>query len=244
MKKFDRIKTIQLILLIAITASSLVVILRNSELYALIATNMAARTISVLLWLTLGLSFLFLLYDFSSYPSVDGLLVSYKMGTKVAPWTLGINSTFQIYDFDFSFTMTGKYGHKYMRQAFNYPVSDYNSRMTPNKQYSEIVNCDPMKRIPLPQNEVEDNYGNWTNIADNVSYLVENAGVLRMQEISLSYNLPRSVLRKIGIQCYQFYAMINNAFSIYASSFDEDPEYPRESIKPQPAYTFGLKFQF
>ena len=184
------------------------------------------------------------LYDFSSYPSVDGLLVSYKMGTKVAPWTLGINSTFQIYDFDFSFTMTGKYGHKYMRQAFNYPVSGYNSRMTPNKQYSEIVNCDPMKRIPLPQNEVEDNYGSWTNIADNVSYLVENAGVLRMQEISLTYNLPRSVLRKIGIQCCQFYAMINNAFSIYASSFDEDPEYPRESIKPQPAYTFGLKFQF
>ena len=67
MKKFDRIKTIQLLLLIAITAASLVVVLRNSELYALIATNMAARTISVLLWLTLGLSFLFLLYDFSSY---------------------------------------------------------------------------------------------------------------------------------------------------------------------------------
>lgn len=67
MKRFDRIKTIQLLLLIAITASSLVVILRNSELYALIASNMAAKTISVLLWLTLGLSFLFLLYDFSSY---------------------------------------------------------------------------------------------------------------------------------------------------------------------------------
>ena len=56
MKKFDRIKTIQLILLIAITASSLVVILRNSELYALIATNMAAKTISILLWLTLLLA--------------------------------------------------------------------------------------------------------------------------------------------------------------------------------------------
>ena len=67
MKKFDRIKTIQLLLLIAITAASLVVVLRNSELYALIATNMAAKTISILLWLTLGLSFLFLLYDFSSY---------------------------------------------------------------------------------------------------------------------------------------------------------------------------------
>ena len=184
------------------------------------------------------------LYDFSAYPSVDGRLVSYKMGTKVAPWTLGFNSSFHIYDFDFSFILTGKYGHKYMRQAFNYPVSGNYGRMTPNKQYSEIINCDPMKRIPLPQNEVEDNYSNWTSIADNVSYLVENAGVLRMQEISLTYNLPHAFLRKIGFQSCQLYAMVNNAFSIYASSFDEDPEYPRESIKPQPAYTFGLKFQF
>ncbi len=67
MKRFDIVKTIQLVILIAITAASLLIILQNGELYALIATNMAAKTISVMLWLTLGLSFLFLLYDFSSF---------------------------------------------------------------------------------------------------------------------------------------------------------------------------------
>ena len=184
------------------------------------------------------------LYDFSAYPSADGLLVSYNMGTKVAPWTLGFSNSFRIYDFDFSFIMTGKFGHKYMRQAFNYPISGNYSRMTPNKQYYEIANCDPMKRIPLPMNEVEDNYSSWTNIANKVSYLVENAGVLRMQEISLTYNLPHTLLRRIGINNCQLYGMVNNVFSVYASSFDEDPEYRRESIKPQPSYTFGLKFQF
>lgn len=67
MKRFDRIKTLQLVLLVAFTAVALVSIIRDPELYNLIATNRAAKTISVILWVTLGTSFLFLLYDFSSY---------------------------------------------------------------------------------------------------------------------------------------------------------------------------------
>ena len=65
MKKFDRIKTLQLVLFMAFTAVALISILRDPELYDLIATNRAAKTISVILWVTLGVSFLFLLYDFS-----------------------------------------------------------------------------------------------------------------------------------------------------------------------------------
>ncbi len=67
MNKFDRIKTLQLVLFIAFTAVALVSIIRDPELYKLIATNGAAKTISIILWVTLGMSFLFLLYDFSSY---------------------------------------------------------------------------------------------------------------------------------------------------------------------------------
>ena len=67
MKKFDRIKTLQLVLFMAFTAVALISIIRDPELYDLIATNRAAKTISVILWVTLGVSFLFLLYDFSSY---------------------------------------------------------------------------------------------------------------------------------------------------------------------------------
>ena len=67
MKKFDLVKTIQLIILIAITVTALVLILRDPDLYALIATDRTAKTISAILWVTLGVSFLFLLYDFNSY---------------------------------------------------------------------------------------------------------------------------------------------------------------------------------
>ena len=67
MKRFDLVKTIQLIMLIVITVTALVLILRDPDLYALIATDRTAKTISVILWVTLGVSFLFLLYDFNSY---------------------------------------------------------------------------------------------------------------------------------------------------------------------------------
>ena len=67
MKKFDKIKTLQLVLLILLTVVSLTAILRDRELFALIAVNSSAKLISLILWLTLGISFLFLLYDFNSY---------------------------------------------------------------------------------------------------------------------------------------------------------------------------------
>ena len=67
MKKFDKVKTLQLVLLILLTAVALTAILRDRELFALIAVNSSAKLISLILWLTLGISFLFLLYDFNSY---------------------------------------------------------------------------------------------------------------------------------------------------------------------------------
>ena len=67
MRRFDMVKTVQLVLLIVFTAVALLAVFRDHELYSLIATNMAAKVISVILWMTLGVSFLFLLYDFNSY---------------------------------------------------------------------------------------------------------------------------------------------------------------------------------
>ena len=67
MKRFDIIKTIQLLLVILLAAAALLVIFRDQELYAMIADNPSVRLLAILLWLVLGLSFLFLLYDFNSY---------------------------------------------------------------------------------------------------------------------------------------------------------------------------------
>lgn len=67
MKRFDLIKTIQLIILIALVCGALEVILHSPELFHQIAADPQLRALSIILWLVCGLSFLFLLYDFNSY---------------------------------------------------------------------------------------------------------------------------------------------------------------------------------
>lgn len=67
MKRFDVIKTIQLIVLVLLAAIGLFVILRDPELYEMMAVNGHVRLLGFLLWILLGLSFLFLLYDFTSW---------------------------------------------------------------------------------------------------------------------------------------------------------------------------------
>ena len=67
MKKFDLVKTVQLVLLILLTVIAIILVLVDRELYTLIAGNAHIRSLSIVLWVVLALSYLFLLYDFSSY---------------------------------------------------------------------------------------------------------------------------------------------------------------------------------
>ena len=67
MKKFGWIKTIQLVLFILLTAAALAVIFRDNTLYQEIASDPHVRTLCLILWFALGLSFLFMLMDFGMY---------------------------------------------------------------------------------------------------------------------------------------------------------------------------------
>ena len=65
MKKQDWLKIIQLIVFIVLTAVCFCCIVLNSEIYHLIAQDAHIRLVCTLLWITLGLSFLFILLDFN-----------------------------------------------------------------------------------------------------------------------------------------------------------------------------------
>lgn len=63
-KKSELIKTVQLVLFLLITAAGLFDVFMDGELYQMIGSNRSVRFISMLLWLTLGISFIFILIDF------------------------------------------------------------------------------------------------------------------------------------------------------------------------------------
>lgn len=69
MKKHNTIKTLQLILFLAITAFGLYRIFTNRELHHLIGVNPSVRLMMFLLWIVLGLSYFFIFLDFCFFSS-------------------------------------------------------------------------------------------------------------------------------------------------------------------------------
>ena len=177
-----------------------------------------------------------------SFPSGEAMDFSYYMGTTVAPWNMAFSTSFRIRDFDLSLIITGKFGHKFMRESFNYP--SMNGRAIPNAKYGEILNADPERMMPLPQNETESRYYFWNRFYPFFSYLAENAAHLRLQEFNATYNVPVKNTRPAGVKALQIYLQCNNPFSIYFNRFGEDPEFPRGDMRLQASYTIGIKCKF
>ena len=176
-------------------------------------------------------------YAFSDgWPAGEPLDYMLDMGTKVAPYTMGFSNYFKVGDFDFSFIITGKFSHVFRHHSFNYPAAD--SKPLPNARYAEVLNCDPMKMLPLPQNEEESSYGSWFTYYPNLNYLTDKANHVRLQEVNLSYNVPEKALAKVGLKGLKVYAQANNLFVITNNKYDEDPETPLGTMRLQPQYTF------
>lgn len=183
------------------------------------------------------------MYDFGAFTPGDGRDYMLNMGTLVAPYTLGMINSFKVYDFNVSFIITGKFGHVFQRMGFNYPPT-WTGRVLPNSKFSEVVNGDPMKIVPLPYNDNEPRYYFWDRFHQYLSYLIEDASHLRMQEANVTYNLPRRVLNRFNMARMQVYVQGNDLFTIYANKAGEDPEYQLGTMNPQPKLTFGLKCEF
>ena len=182
-------------------------------------------------------------YDFSTWTPGNGLDYMKDAGTKVAPYAFGFSNSFKIYDFNLSFLITGKFGHKFMRTPFNYPSMAGGSGQ-PNKYYSEVVNSDPSEQVPIPFDKSEPRYYFWTRFYPYLDYLVESAAHIRLQELNLTYNMPKRLLQKTGIDNLAIYAQGNNLCTWLKNKYKEDPEHPFGTTPLQATYTFGLRFDF
>ena len=64
MKKFNKLKIIQMILFVIITIIGLVIVFTDAELYQMIGFDPHIRILCIVLWVVLGLSFIFLFLDY------------------------------------------------------------------------------------------------------------------------------------------------------------------------------------
>ncbi len=174
----------------------------------------------------------------TQFPGEDAREFMSNEGVLVAPYIMGFTNSFQYKNLELSFIITGKFGHVYRRHSFNYPFPGTGNTAVNNK-YSEVVNGDPMEIVPIPDNE--SGYFRYDYFyTPYMSYLTADASHIRFQELSLSYSLPKQLVSKIGLERVQFYGQVNNLGTIVFNDYDEDPEYPMGSFKPQAMYTFGF----
>jgi len=182
-------------------------------------------------------------YEFNAWTPGDGRDYMINAGTTNAPYAIGLTNSFKIYDFNVSFIFTGKFGHVFKTESFNYPVV-WGSRVLPNDKLGSILNGDQSKVVPLPLNANEPKFYFWDRFYPYLDYLVQDASHFRLQEFNVTYNLKPSLLEKVGFKKLQLYAQGNDLFTVLFNKAGEDPEYPKGTTKPQPKYTLGLKFEF
>lgn len=68
-RKFETIKTLQLLATIALAAVGLIVIFRDDRLYQMVGRDPSVRALCILLWLALGIAFVGIFWDFTTHSS-------------------------------------------------------------------------------------------------------------------------------------------------------------------------------
>jgi TonB-dependent starch-binding outer membrane protein SusC len=148
----------------------------------------------------------------------DGIINDYDrtvIGRGTPIHTGGINNSFKIYNFDFSFFWQWSYGNdiinanKYMFMIGNRHTTNMFAAYT--NRFSEE---NPQSDIP----RVRATGGNVYS-----TYAVEDGSFLRLQNITLGYNLPQNIASKLYLSKLRIYATAQNLITLTNYS-GMDPE--------------------
>ena len=185
------------------------------------------------------------------------------IGNPQPDFTYGIGNTFSWKGFDLSIFFSGSYGNDVLNLSRKYldDVRVNSNLLKSAANYAQIGVIDPN----LPQDDYRNLYvinaadthlprisASTTNANNRVSdRYVEDGSYLRLQNISLSYTLPKKLVRKIKLENVKFYVNLQNVYtwtkydgydpevgSLYGDALMTGVDYGRY---PSPRiYTFGV----
>lgn len=160
------------------------------------------------------------------------------IGSRIPSFIAGMTNSFSYGNFSFSFHLNSVYGITAYNQLLN--TGDISFRIRPyNKKYWSDDN---------PTNEYPANVDRDVNPRDMRFY--EDAGFLRLQDISLAYKLPNDISEKVSVSNLEFFINLKN-MKTWTKWSGLDPEFlqvsptNRQRATPQlKSYLFGLKLSF
>lgn len=166
-------------------------------------------------------------------------------GSSIPKFHLGMNLGFEYKNFDLQLQLSGAFGHK----SFNGPRSAFD-RFDDNSNYRADYDPwtpeNPNARDPRPL------YGDSRNSRGNQDRWLENGSYLKVKQIALGYNLPKSVLGNV-FSNVRLYVNAQNLIT-FTSYSGLDPEFLNTNIWdrsydggafPNPyGVTFGAQISF
>ena len=135
-------------------------------------------------------------------------------GTYSAPFYMNMRNEFKYKAFTFGFSMYSFFGHKHYRTEYmnhensgNLFVYGYNKRQhswwTPENRSNEFARFEA--QLPAGVSELGKFY---------------NSSFLRLDNVSLGYDLPSKLLQKAGIERVRVSASIDNLFTIHCKNWE------------------------
>lgn len=166
-------------------------------------------------------------------------------GSTIPKYQLGMNLGFEYKGFDLQFQLSGAFGHK----AFNGPRSAYD-KFDDNSNYR--ADYDPWTPENPNAKDPRPIYGDSRNVRGEQDRWLENGSYLKVKQIALGYNLPKSILGDVFNQI-RVYVNAQNLIT-FTSYKGLDPEFMNKNIwdrsydgasYPNPyGVTFGAQITF
>jgi TonB-linked SusC/RagA family outer membrane protein len=139
------------------------------------------------------------------------------LGNPNPKFTYGITNTFNYKGFDMSIFLNGSYGAKIFN-VLNYQIASLGSLY--QNQLASVANfwtpANPTSNIPRPS------AGDNPNLY-NSDRFIESGSFLRLQNVTVGYNLPASIVRKIKLSRLRVYASGQNLY-VFTPYKGLDPE--------------------
>lgn len=142
-------------------------------------------------------------------------------GSTIPKFELGMNWGFQYKDFDLQLQFTGAFGHK----IFNGPRSAYD-RFDDNSNYR--ADYDPWTPENPNAKDPRPLFGDSRNAFGNQDRWLENGNYLKVKQIALGYNLPKSILGNV-FSNIRVYVNAQNLIT-FTSYTGLDPEFLNTNI--------------
>ncbi len=216
--------------------------------------------------------------DENGYPQVydsDGEIVPFQggkvssrealevSGTTIAPIYGGFNNTFSYKNFSLNILLSYKMGHIFRKPSMYFSGNTFDRLVLHQDaadRFQAGINEDT--DVPVLPNSLGEviNFNN--QFYSNSNILVEDASFIRIKQVGLRYELPKSILKKLPFANLILSAQVSNLGMLWtANKYNIDPEaipfsgsslgewtknpvsIMRPFIKPSPVYTFGFKIQ-